>query len=116
MNNTNFEELPHPSTCGHSWKYFLVLLFFIHCSSDLNRYILSRIVILYSDMSISNVRLCSVMIYQVYYMRLIVLGLKCDFVVGGPSLAGNSVVSGLVPSSPIISPGTVPLSAGAMQP
>jgi hypothetical protein len=26
------------------------------------------------------------------------------------------VVSGLVPSSPIISPGTVPLSAGAIQP
>ena len=37
-------------------------------------------------------------------------------VAGGPSLASNSVVSGLVPSSPIISPGTVPLSAGAIQP
>nr|CAD7200580.1 unnamed protein product [Timema douglasi] len=36
--------------------------------------------------------------------------------VGGPSHSGNSIVSGLVPSSPIISPGTVPISTGAIQP
>nr|CAD7430156.1 unnamed protein product [Timema monikensis] len=39
-----------------------------------------------------------------------------DEMTWGPSHSGNSIVSGLVPSSPIISPGTVPISTGAIQP
>jgi hypothetical protein len=98
-----------PSDCGHPLKHFCTPKVFILFTYKVNVYNVSFMHVHIKCVNVSSE-------FEGLHLKIKISVFVVLVVAGGPSLASNSVVSGLVPSSPIISPGTVPLSAGAIQP